>query len=424
MPARTASSTTYWMAGLSTTGSISLGWALVAGRNRVPSPAAGITALRTMRGPPYRESHTESPHGRCAGRACCGGDSLSTRPCRLLTTIRETSCRPTSTAARAAARELEVVQSFDEPSLTVCPHCSGPLRKVFGSIGITFKGDGFYKTDSRSSGKKAASSASSSSSSNGDSGSSGNGDHSHSHGDHSHTHSSSSDSVVVLVLFFFVDSFVFVVGLEQLQRVSRGRRRGRSLRRLGLLLLSRRRRDGHARHPARRAVRPGDDRVGRRSSGGVPPPARAPARATAAPHPLQGQRVGDARAGCALDRRALRGGLPARAHPSRRARRRRPARRPHVGSRRHVLRRSRRAARRLRRPLRRRSASDAGRGGTRSRTRRARRRNDGRRAGPAVLDPRRVAMVRLERLGGHQHDRLPRSGARRRARASRTRPSR
>src|SRR6476661_59511 len=46
-PAATASSTTYWMAGLSTTGSISLGIALVAGRNRVPRPAAGITALRT-----------------------------------------------------------------------------------------------------------------------------------------------------------------------------------------------------------------------------------------------------------------------------------------------------------------------------------------------------------------------------------------
>ena len=55
MPARTASSTTYWMAGLSTSGSISLGWAFVAGRNRVPSPAAGITALRTI-----GAHHTES----------------------------------------------------------------------------------------------------------------------------------------------------------------------------------------------------------------------------------------------------------------------------------------------------------------------------------------------------------------------------
>src|SRR5665811_1763118 len=46
-PARVASSTTYWMAGLSTTGSISFGVALVAGRKRVPRPAAGITALVT-----------------------------------------------------------------------------------------------------------------------------------------------------------------------------------------------------------------------------------------------------------------------------------------------------------------------------------------------------------------------------------------
>src|SRR3954469_12645438 len=48
IPACTASSTTYWMAGLSTTGSISLGEAFVAGRNRVPNPAAGTTAFLTF----------------------------------------------------------------------------------------------------------------------------------------------------------------------------------------------------------------------------------------------------------------------------------------------------------------------------------------------------------------------------------------
>src|SRR5947209_10324519 len=48
MPEATASSTPYWMMGLSTTGSISLGCALVAGRNRVPRPAAGKTALRML----------------------------------------------------------------------------------------------------------------------------------------------------------------------------------------------------------------------------------------------------------------------------------------------------------------------------------------------------------------------------------------
>src|SRR5260221_14790765 len=45
-PAASASSITYWMMGLSTRGSISLGCALVAGRKRVPSPAAGKTAFR------------------------------------------------------------------------------------------------------------------------------------------------------------------------------------------------------------------------------------------------------------------------------------------------------------------------------------------------------------------------------------------
>lgn len=46
---------------------------------------------------------------------------------------------------------LEVVQSFTDDPLTECPACGGPLRKVFGSIGVTFKGSGFYKTDSRTS---------------------------------------------------------------------------------------------------------------------------------------------------------------------------------------------------------------------------------------------------------------------------------
>jgi 5-formyltetrahydrofolate cyclo-ligase len=43
-----ASSTTYWIAGLSTIGNISLGIDLVAGKKRVPIPAAGITALNTL----------------------------------------------------------------------------------------------------------------------------------------------------------------------------------------------------------------------------------------------------------------------------------------------------------------------------------------------------------------------------------------
>ncbi|HEX2039772.1 MAG TPA: FmdB family zinc ribbon protein [Acidimicrobiales bacterium] len=52
-------------------------------------------------------------------------------------------------ACKACGEHLEVVQSFKDDPLTDCPNCGGELRKVFGSIGITFKGSGFYKTDSR-----------------------------------------------------------------------------------------------------------------------------------------------------------------------------------------------------------------------------------------------------------------------------------
>jgi putative FmdB family regulatory protein len=57
-------------------------------------------------------------------------------------------------ACSACGEHLEVVQSFRDDALTTCPNCGGDLRKVFGSIGVVFKGSGFYKTDSRPSGKK------------------------------------------------------------------------------------------------------------------------------------------------------------------------------------------------------------------------------------------------------------------------------
>lgn len=53
-------------------------------------------------------------------------------------------------ACKACGEHLEVVQSFKDDALTECPACEGPLRKVFGNIGVAFKGSGFYKTDSRS----------------------------------------------------------------------------------------------------------------------------------------------------------------------------------------------------------------------------------------------------------------------------------
>ncbi|WP_036964637.1 FmdB family zinc ribbon protein [Promicromonospora kroppenstedtii] len=73
---------------------------------------------------------------------------------------------------------FDIHQEFTDESLTVCPECQGKLRKVFSSVGVTFKGSGFYRTDSRSTSTsstvKAATSesSSSSSSSSSDSGSS------------------------------------------------------------------------------------------------------------------------------------------------------------------------------------------------------------------------------------------------------------
>jgi predicted nucleic acid-binding Zn ribbon protein len=61
---------------------------------------------------------------------------------------------------------IEVQQSFDEPTLTAYPHpVSGQVeavKKVFLPVGVTFRGNGFYKTDSRSGSSKRSSSAGSS----------------------------------------------------------------------------------------------------------------------------------------------------------------------------------------------------------------------------------------------------------------------
>ncbi len=66
---------------------------------------------------------------------------------------------------------FEVVQAFTDDALTECPSCHGDLKKVFGSIGISFKGSGFYKNDARP-GSKSSPASTESSTSSGDSGSS------------------------------------------------------------------------------------------------------------------------------------------------------------------------------------------------------------------------------------------------------------
>jgi len=53
-------------------------------------------------------------------------------------------------ACKQCDHRFDAVQSFTDAALTVCPNCGGgPLRKQYGSIGVTFSGPGFYRTDSR-----------------------------------------------------------------------------------------------------------------------------------------------------------------------------------------------------------------------------------------------------------------------------------
>lgn len=54
-----------------------------------------------------------------------------------------------SYVCKQCGHSFDAVQSFTDPALTTCEVCGGPLHKHYGSIGVTFKGSGFYRTDSR-----------------------------------------------------------------------------------------------------------------------------------------------------------------------------------------------------------------------------------------------------------------------------------
>ncbi|WP_182359736.1 FmdB family zinc ribbon protein [Tomitella gaofuii] len=86
-----------------------------------------------------------------------------------------------SYACTECGNSFDIVQKFSDDALTVCSDCGGRLRKLFNSVGIVFKGSGFYRTDSRS-GTVPAGASSDSSSSGSSSDSSGSGSSSGSSG--------------------------------------------------------------------------------------------------------------------------------------------------------------------------------------------------------------------------------------------------
>ena len=68
-------------------------------------------------------------------------------------------------ACKDCGHQFDAVQSFSDDALTECPQCQGALRKLFNSVGVVFKGSGFYRTDSRSGASSSNGAATSSSSS-------------------------------------------------------------------------------------------------------------------------------------------------------------------------------------------------------------------------------------------------------------------
>jgi putative FmdB family regulatory protein len=77
-----------------------------------------------------------------------------------------------SYACTECANRFDAVQAFSDDALTTCPQCSGRLRKLFGSVGVVFKGSGFYRTDSRESAKSSTKSSSNGSASSSEAGTS------------------------------------------------------------------------------------------------------------------------------------------------------------------------------------------------------------------------------------------------------------
>ncbi|MEV7757449.1 FmdB family zinc ribbon protein [Microbacterium sp. NPDC089180] len=69
-----------------------------------------------------------------------------------------------SYACKQCGHRFDAVQSFSDAALTECPECGGEVRKQYGSIGVTFNGSGFYRTDSRGSSSSSSGGASSGSS--------------------------------------------------------------------------------------------------------------------------------------------------------------------------------------------------------------------------------------------------------------------
>ena len=99
-----------------------------------------------------------------------------------------------SYACTECDNKFDAVQAFSDDALTECPQCDGRLRKLFGKVGVVFKGSGFYRTDSREAAKTSSNGSAKSSESSGSSSSSGSSGSTEKKSDSTKSDSSSSSS--------------------------------------------------------------------------------------------------------------------------------------------------------------------------------------------------------------------------------------
>lgn len=50
---------------------------------------------------------------------------------------------------KECGHQFEQRQRMSDDPLTICPVCEGKIRRVVSSVGVVFKGSGFYVTDNR-----------------------------------------------------------------------------------------------------------------------------------------------------------------------------------------------------------------------------------------------------------------------------------
>jgi putative FmdB family regulatory protein len=59
-------------------------------------------------------------------------------------------------ACQECGHRFDIRQSWSDDPLTVCPECTGAIRRVMHPAGVIFKGSGWYITDSRKSSEPAS----------------------------------------------------------------------------------------------------------------------------------------------------------------------------------------------------------------------------------------------------------------------------